>query len=492
MNYSRHEKSRAAGEELRPKHDLIVDSTNGPTSTWLGLDMLSMAVPEWSNLVAEDSTTQQPKTPMLPNGSYPATSALVPTNEPTQHPKSNQSPQSHPCPHCERAFTRAAILRDHVRTHTAERPFECSVCSKAFVRKNDMRRHEQLHIDARKHICDTCGKWFARLHSLQEHKKGKCGQICSQKIPNNASTRAHRGPSRWTTSMPETPPDHQSVHAPHLVDEKLNSHPAVLAEYMCTLPHPLQFDDNEKFQEHMCKVHEWPLPSAGYLDLGMEHTTQTTCTLPHQLEFSNAQELMDHLTKAHGNPNHDNLVLHSGERCDTGLEPQNGDAKIRALIANNTGFRNHEKYHYCIVCSSRYEQKIPFAKHLLRHLDDIERCPYFCSKCNRSFPMVEHLIWHEGHCTGALPLPEIPYFCERWGCDRVFETKFALDAHYFGGNDGRYCGALYPRTERTVWLNIVKKMRDLSPDSHNQIEPTHTATTRQDEISTWQSMISRW
>ena len=284
--------------------------------------------------------------------------------------KSNQSSPSHTCPHCQRSFTRAAILRDHVRTHTAERPFECSVCRKAFARKNDMRRHEQLHNNTRKHICDGCGKQFARSHSLQEHKKGRCGHIYPRKPSGDAQICDGGAPSKWSTPVFDTPNlliYDPPAHPPNMISEKLEDPLVILGKHICTLPHPLQFDNNEKFEEHMCKVHEWVLPLDGYFDCRVEHPIQTTCTLPHRLEFNSMQELKDHMTNAHGNRSHNDIILRSGERCDTRQESQNGDVQIRALMANTVEIRNHEKYHYCIVCPSRYEQKVCFAQHLLRH-----------------------------------------------------------------------------------------------------------------------------
>ncbi len=54
-------------------------------------------------------------------------------------------PARFPCHLCPKRYTRASVLRFHLRTHTEARPFICTVCGKAFGRQHDYKRHEALH-----------------------------------------------------------------------------------------------------------------------------------------------------------------------------------------------------------------------------------------------------------------------------------------------------------------------------------------------------------
>jgi hypothetical protein len=49
------------------------------------------------------------------------------------------------CHTCGKLFTRGFHLRNHILSHTGERPFACSECGKPFTRANDCKRHEKIH-----------------------------------------------------------------------------------------------------------------------------------------------------------------------------------------------------------------------------------------------------------------------------------------------------------------------------------------------------------
>ena len=50
------------------------------------------------------------------------------------------------CEFCNKTFDRKDAFKDHIRSHTGEKPFTCGVCGKSFSRSFVMRKHEKIHL----------------------------------------------------------------------------------------------------------------------------------------------------------------------------------------------------------------------------------------------------------------------------------------------------------------------------------------------------------
>lgn len=49
------------------------------------------------------------------------------------------------CTFCNKAFSQEIILRNHIRTHTGERPFHCGYCNRTFCQVTEWKNHERTH-----------------------------------------------------------------------------------------------------------------------------------------------------------------------------------------------------------------------------------------------------------------------------------------------------------------------------------------------------------
>ncbi|XP_026300388.1 zinc finger protein 729 [Apis mellifera] len=112
------------------------------------------------------------------------------------------------CPVCKRAFAKVS-LRNHIRSHTGERPFPCAKCLAPFSRRSDLNAHQKECAGssssgwpgaARKRgfACSECNNAFYTKHSLRQHmlrhagKKYKCGLPgCPTVLRTASELRSH-------------------------------------------------------------------------------------------------------------------------------------------------------------------------------------------------------------------------------------------------------------------------------------------------------------
>lgn len=129
-------------------------------------------------------------------------------------------PNNKICPVCSKMFLRAAAMRRHLETHSANRElkYKCSNCDKRFRDHYDMKRHiMRVHekdevsngaqddestdpgtSDALEKTCALCGKYFARHVDMERHMKShsedrpySCS-YCEKKFKNPYVLKRHQ------------------------------------------------------------------------------------------------------------------------------------------------------------------------------------------------------------------------------------------------------------------------------------------------------------
>ena len=76
-----------------------------------------------------------------------------------------------PCTVCSKTFKYASTLKNHMRSHTGERPFNCKVCGKAYTSSSYLNVHMRSHTGERPFSCNVCSKAFVCISRLNGHMR---------------------------------------------------------------------------------------------------------------------------------------------------------------------------------------------------------------------------------------------------------------------------------------------------------------------------------
>ncbi|XP_030875767.1 sal-like protein 3, partial [Leptonychotes weddellii] len=93
------------------------------------------------------------------------------------------------CVICHRVLSCQSALKMHYRTHTGERPFKCKICGRAFTTKGNLKTHFGVHRAKPplrvQHSCPICQKKFTNAVVLQQHVRMHMGgQIPNTPLPD--------------------------------------------------------------------------------------------------------------------------------------------------------------------------------------------------------------------------------------------------------------------------------------------------------------------
>lgn len=94
------------------------------------------------------------------------------------------------CVICHRVLSCQSALKMHYRTHTGERPYKCKICGRAFTTKGNLKTHYSVHRAMPplrvQHSCPICQKKFTNAVVLQQHiRMHMGGQIPNTPLPDS-------------------------------------------------------------------------------------------------------------------------------------------------------------------------------------------------------------------------------------------------------------------------------------------------------------------
>lgn len=102
------------------------------------------------------------------------------------------------CPFCNYKSKNKTSVKQHIRTHTKEKPFKCGVCQKAFSQKAGVQQHMRSHSEVKPWKCQYCDSSFKAQNTLLTHismthkklKPYKCRE-CHQSFGHISNLKTH-------------------------------------------------------------------------------------------------------------------------------------------------------------------------------------------------------------------------------------------------------------------------------------------------------------
>lgn len=101
------------------------------------------------------------------------------------------------CEICGQAYKHKTALNIHVGMHNGISPFTCVYCKKCFTQKGGLLRHMPIHTGELPYQCDLCGKCFVHHTSFKIHQLSHTGQkhykcnICSLALLSASHLKRH-------------------------------------------------------------------------------------------------------------------------------------------------------------------------------------------------------------------------------------------------------------------------------------------------------------
>ncbi|KAG8504363.1 Zinc finger protein 236, partial [Galemys pyrenaicus] len=86
-----------------------------------------------------------PVAPRLMQDSSQEELALQAPRAPFLEASEDQSRRSYRCDYCSKGFKKSSHLKQHVRSHTGEKPYKCKLCGRGFVSSGVLKSHEKTH-----------------------------------------------------------------------------------------------------------------------------------------------------------------------------------------------------------------------------------------------------------------------------------------------------------------------------------------------------------
>jgi len=333
------------------------------------------------------------------------------------------------CEVCGKIFAHTSNYKNHIRTHSDERPFVCHVCSigfkeryhlkkhtlfkhtgelnevcrrcgKRFKDSTAVRAHERIHSDARPYTCQRCGKAFKTSECLwhHDHRSKTCGRPrrTVDRPPTVCQTAVQAADS--LTSLTD------------LIDQS-NCYASLASVDIKSFPRSRALSVAHNGQQSAVKTED----AVFMLNSNVLNTDSSEMMAP---PVTASLPWLSHSTKP--------VAVVIGQHVTgSGIKQRSICSRCGKQFASSLAFERHLAVHSltrpyrCHICDVGFKLKVHLKKHnLYRHNSDY---PCQCRVCGKPFKDSSAVRLHERIHSSARPF--------QCACGKSFKTRENLWGH---------------------------------------------------------------